>query len=62
MKHEYEATFLSVDVTDLRDELVALGAVRRSPHPAHPADLRRATSSAADRSGSGCATKEPAPP
>ncbi len=32
MKHEYEATFLSVDVADLRAKLTALGAVQAFPH------------------------------
>ncbi|GGP07203.1 class IV adenylate cyclase [Nonomuraea glycinis] len=31
MKHEYEATFLSVDVADLRTKLTALGAVQAFP-------------------------------
>ena len=31
MKHEYEAKFLAVDVTDLQDKLVALGAVQAFP-------------------------------
>jgi adenylate cyclase class 2 len=31
MKHEYEATFLSVDVADLRAKLTALGAVQAFP-------------------------------
>ena len=31
MKHEYEATFLSVDVAGLQSRLTALGAVRVSP-------------------------------
>lgn len=28
MKHEYEATFLSIDVTGLQAKLTALGAIR----------------------------------
>lgn len=31
MKHEYEATFLSVDVTDLQAKLTGLGAVQAFP-------------------------------
>ncbi len=31
MKHEYEAKFLAVDVADLQDKLVALGAVQAFP-------------------------------
>jgi adenylate cyclase class 2 len=31
MKHEYEATFLAVDVADLRAKLTALGAVQAFP-------------------------------
>ena len=56
MRHEYEATFLSIDVADLQAKLAALGATQAFPRRLSPG-RSSSTAPSTEAPGSGCATK-----